>query len=189
MQIKYFKKPFYHTIIYNFFNDIELQGIFEEINSIEKSSVLLDDVHHNKVNANSYSLDILYDKHRTDSIILQLITKIYQISHQGQLDGLKNPFLNYIGISNCDNTVLHAYADNSSYFEHQDNAVLSFLYPLHVKPFTGGDLMFGNYKPKLDHNCLLIFPSYQQHHVTPIQTSHNGIVRYSINQRIYIRNE
>ena len=188
MQIKYFKKPFFHTIIYNFFNDCELQSIFNEINGIENTCQLLDDVHHAKVNASSYSLDTLYDGQRNNSRILQLITKVYELSHTGKLDTALNPLLNYIGISNCDNTVLHAYSDKSSYFEHQDNAVLSFLYPLQVKPYTGGDLMFGNYKPKIQHNSLLIFPSYERHRVTPIQTNHKGIVRYSINQRIYIRN-
>ena len=184
MNIQYLHKPFLHTVIYDFFNTDELVAIFNEISSIEKSAGLINDVHHDQVKAQSYSLDVLYDNYRSNSAILDLITKVYRLD----LDTVQNPLLNYIRISNADNTVLHAYKNESSYFEHHDNAVLSFLYTFRIKSYTGGDLMFGDYKPELQHNSLIIFPSYERHCVTPIVTNETGVVRYSINQRIFIRN-
>jgi hypothetical protein len=184
MCIKYFNEPFLHTVINDFFNTEELNGIFKEIISIEKPSNKFEDLHHDQVNAQSYSLDNLYDNRRNHSFILELIKKIYQMD----LDCSKNSLLNYIGISNADNTVLHAYANGASYFEHHDNAVLSFVYTFKTKPYTGGDLMFGDYKPTLEDNSLIIFPSYERHYVTPIVTKEAGVVRYSINQRIFIKN-
>lgn len=183
MNIQHFIEPFYHSIINNFFNTEELSGIFKEINAVENSAEFKDP-HHAQVRAQSHSLDILYENRREDSTILQLITKIYKL----KLDTVQNPLLNYIGISNADNTMLHAYANGDSYFEHHDNAVLSFVYTFRIKPYTGGDLMFGNYKPVLDHNSLIIFPSYVRHQVTPISSEQSGTVRYTLNQRIFIRN-
>lgn len=183
MNIQHLKEPFYHSIINNFFNIQELAGIFKEIDTVENSAELKD-VHHAQVDAQSHSLDILYENRREDSTILQLITKIYGL----KLDTTQNPLLNYIGISNADNTMLHSYANGASYFEHHDNAVLSFVYTFKVKSYTGGDLIFGDYKPVLDHNSLIIFPSYVRHQVTPIRTPESGMVRYSLNQRIFIRN-
>jgi hypothetical protein len=191
MRIKYLKKPFYHTIIYDFFNDDEINSIKKEINVLQDIDNEKDK-HHKQVlengNVQSYALDVIYNDKRHDSSILNLITKIYSIYWDGKLDTSKNPFLNYIGLSNADNTVLHSYKNDSSYFEHHDQSVVSFLYPFFDKPFDGGELVFGDYIPKLDSNCCLIFPSYEKHKVLPLKTKETGVVRWSINQRIFIRN-
>lgn len=184
MNIKYLNKPFFHTIIDDFFNTTEIEGILKEISDVQNNSDQLQDRHHDQVAAKSYSLDVFYENHRDDSLILNLITKIYRTKLNTQL----NPLLNYIGISNWDNTMLHAYANGASYFEHHDNAVLSFVYTFRIKDYTGGDLCFGDYNPNLKHNSLIIFPSYERHHVTAINTTETGAVRYALNQRIFIRN-
>jgi hypothetical protein len=191
MKIKYIEKPFYHTIIYDFFDDAELNDIKNEINLIKNEHVQLDQ-HHESILANgnvkSYSLDILYENRRHESKILDLTTKVYKLYFDGKIDRSKNRFLNYIGLSNADNTMLHAYGNDSSYYEHHDKSVLSLVYPFFDTDFDGGELVFGNYKPKLESNCCLIFPSYEQHKVTQIKTTESGIVRWTINQRIFIRN-
>lgn len=191
MKIQYIEKPFYHIIIYDFFDATELNDIRNEINLIKNERVPLDQ-HHESILANgnikSYSLDILYENRRHESKILNLTTKIYQLYLDGTIDRSKNPFLNYIGISNADNTMLQAYENGSSYYEHQDQSVLSFVYPFFDADFDGGELVFGDYIPELKSNCCLIFPSYEQHKVTQIKTDELGIVRWTINQRIFIRN-
>jgi hypothetical protein len=191
MRIKYLKKPFYHTIIYDFFNKDEIDIIKNEI--IELQSVdNQKDEHHKQIlengNIESYLLDVIYNDRRHDSKILNLITKIYNMYWDGKFDLSKNPSLNYIGLSNSDNTVVHAYKNDSSYFEHHDQSVMSFLYPFFDKSFDGGELAFGDYIPKLESNCCLIFPSYEKHKVLPLKTEDTGVVRWSINQRIFIRN-
>lgn len=190
MRIEYFKKPFYHTIIYDFFSQDELDIIKNEINQLEHSNSEKD-LHHRLVlengNVESYLLDVIYNDRRQDSNILALITKIYNMYWDSKLDAAKNPFLNYIGLSNSDNTVIQAYENDSSYFEHHDQSVVSFVYPFFEKPFDGGELIFGDYVPKLESNCCLIFPSYEKHKVLPIKSKESGTVRWSINQRIFIR--
>ena len=190
MRIEYFKEPFYHTIIYDFFSQDDVDTIKKELNQLQHTNNQKD-LHHQQVAENgveSYLLDTIYYERRHDSEILNLITKIYNMYWDQQLDLIKNPFLNYIGLSNSDNTVVHTYANDSSYFEHHDQSVVSFLYPFFEKPFTGGELVFGDYKPKLESNCCLIFPSYEKHRVLPIKSEQSGILRWSINQRIFIRN-
>lgn len=191
MNIKYIEKPFYHIIIYDFFDETELNDIRNEINLIKNERVPLDQ-HHESILANgnikSYSLDILYQNRRHESKILNLTTKIYKLYADGTMDRSKNPFLNYIGISNADNTMLQAYENGSSYYEHHDQSVLSFVYPFFDADFDGGELVFGDYIPELKSNCCLIFPSYERHKVTQIKTDELGIVRWTINQRIFIRN-
>lgn len=191
MRIEYFKKPFYHTIIYDFFSQDELVIIKNEINQLEHSNSEKD-LHHRLVlengNVESYMLDVIYNDRRQDSNILALITKIYNMYWDSKLNVAKNPFLNYIGLSNSDNTVIQTYENDSSYFEHHDQSVVSFVYPFFEKPFDGGELIFGDYVPKLESNCCLIFPSYEKHKVLPIKSKESGTVRWSINQRIFIRN-
>lgn len=191
MRVEYFEKPFYHTIIYDFFSQDEINILKKELNQLQHTDIQKDQ-HHELVlengNVESYLLDVIYEDRRRNSEILTLITKIYNMYWDSKLDLSKNPFLNYIGLSNADNTVVHAYKNDSSYFEHHDQSVLSFLYPFFEKPFSGGELIFGDYVPKLESNCCLIFPSYEKHRVLPIKTKEQGMVRWSINQRIFIRN-
>jgi len=192
MRIEYLKKPFYHTIIYDFFNQDEMDTIKKEIDELKNINADIKDEHHKQIlengNIESYLLDVIYNDRRRDSNILSLITKIYNMYWDDKFDLSKNPFLNYIGLSNSDNTVVHAYKNHSSYFEHHDQSVVSFLYPFFDKQFDGGELAFGDYIPKLESNCCIIFPSYEKHKVLPIKTKESGIVRWSINQRIFIRN-
>lgn len=198
MKIKHFSKPFYHTIIYDYFDNIEFNSIKNEIEYLEtnklKNMWYDNDTHHKSLydefKVDSYYIDRIFENVRNNSILLNSITKIYNLNREGFLDKTKNPLLNFINDSNSDSTMLHSYKNGSSYYEHKDNAVLSFLYTFWDEPkeFIGGDLIFGAYKPKLKSNCCLIFPSYELHQVTKVESKKLGIVRWSLNQRIYIEN-
>lgn len=194
MKISHYKTPFYHVIIDNFFADKEIVEIYNEIITIQKSQSILtirkDDKHHydllHKNKTKSYDLDSFYQNNRHQSKILQLITKIYMID----LGKNENPFLNYIPLSNQDGTFVNIYENKSSYDEHEDGAVLTFLYVFYDEPraYTGGNIQFsnGNYEPDLKNNSLMIFPSYEKHRVTEM-VAKDHVKRYSINQRIWIR--
>lgn len=195
--IKYFKEPFDHAIIYDHFDEIELANIKKEIKTIHSSKidndVFVNDDHHLRLikdhSVTTYDLDCIYNNDRNQSDILTYITKVYHMAHQGVFDVKKFRNLEYIKYSNVDNTMLHGYINGSDYYRHHDQSVLSFLYVFwdEPKPFTGGDLIFDDYIPELKSNCCLIFPSYEMHRVSKVITKNDGIVRWSINQRIFIK--
>jgi Rps23 Pro-64 3,4-dihydroxylase Tpa1-like proline 4-hydroxylase len=194
MKISHYKTPFYHVIIDNFFTNEEIVEIHNEIITIQKSQSILtireDDKHHydllHKNKTSSYCLDALYEGQRQKSSILRLVTKVYSLNFEDH----KNPFLNYIPISNQDMTYVNVYKNGSSYDAHQDGAVLTFLYVFYDEPraYIGGNLIFPNYEyePELLNNSLIIFPSYELHKVTEM-VAEDHVGRYSINQRIWIK--
>jgi hypothetical protein len=193
MIIQHFKYPFAHTIIYGIFDEVELTQIHNEVNEFIKNNVInATDKHHahlfNKNKTTSLCLDEVYVNARDSSNILNLIQKVYTINLRGALTSNDNPFLKYITHSNHDNTYLQLYRAGSSYFEHHDKSVLTFLYPFKSKS-TGGNLVFTDYDytPYLSDNCCLIFPGFEQHLLTTVESdSKDDVVRFSINQRIYI---
>tara|TARA_R100001509_G_scaffold157259_1_gene121215 strand:- start:364 stop:939 length:576 start_codon:yes stop_codon:yes gene_type:complete len=187
--IEHLKYPFYHTIIYNYFEDIEIQKIVNEIDNIEYQK--LDDRHHtqlkNKAGSVPICLDNVYSDRRDDSQVLFSISNIINLKLEQYVD--KNPFLGYLPMTNTDLTYVQKYRNGSHYFAHSDTSVLTFLYPIHLKEFDGGQLYFTDhdYTPRLEHNSILIFPSYKTHKLKEIKSKHDGFVRYSINQRFFIQ--
>jgi hypothetical protein len=176
------------------FDDIEIAQINKEVDGFIKKNVNNDlDEHHaqlfSKNKTTSFCLDTVYIDARDKSNILKLIKKIYEMNSRGVLASNDNPLLKYIGLSNFDNTYLQLYRDGSSYFEHRDNSILTFLYQF-KRGSTGGNLVFTdyNYTPYLNNNCCLIFPGFEQHRLTTVEASNkDDVVRFSINQRIYIK--
>lgn len=193
MIIQHFKYPFNHTIIYDYFDEEELSNIHKEVKKYCVEQIFnKNDKHHTELLQNnktlSFSLDEMHMNNRNNSFILQAIKKIYEMAKNGTLYSKDNPFLKYIPSSNQDNTFLQLYKNDSSYYEHGDGSVLTFLYPF-VLNATGGDLVFTEYeyKPYLTNNCCFIFPSYERHKLTKVKSNSKSFARFSINQRIYIQ--
>ena len=176
------------------FDENELSQINSEVNSfIEMDVQNNNDPHHNQLfrenRTTSFALDDIYFDKRDDSNILKLIKKVYGMYRSGTLTPNQNPFLKYIPVSNADVTFLQLYKANSSYFEHDDLSVLTFLYPFKMNS-AGGNLIFTeyDYTPYLVDNCCLIFPSFERHRLTPVEFhKKDTVARFSINQRIYIK--
>jgi len=194
MNIQNLSHPFYHTIIYNYFTDDEINKIqveFDTLNkSLDKLPQLKDDVHHQQLkdqfNTRTIYLDGVYQNKREESSILKLLYKIYE----NDFDYKQNPFLKYLKLSNRDTSTIQLYENNSSYFKHIDHSVLTCLYVFWEEPkkFTGGDLIFTDYDyaPPLQNNCCIIFPGFEPHIVTTLNSSSNNINRCTINHRVYI---
>jgi len=193
MLIQHLKYPFPHTIIYDMFDETELTQIRSEVDEFVANTIVkASDEHHARLfsenKTTSLCLDQIYEGARNNSNILKLIKKVYELNSRGILVSADNPFLKYVSISNSDNTYLQLYRDGSSYFEHDDKAVLTFLYPFKGDS-TGGNLIFTdyNYTPHLNDNCCLIFPSFERHRLSPVEANDKeAVVRFSINQRIFV---
>jgi len=194
--IQHLKHPFHHTIIYNFFDGVTLDAIKQEIISLIPvvESVVPEDAHHTKLlntaNTPSTWLDKVFGQEREASKILTSTREVFSLCTQGVLQDKDNPFIGYIPTSNHDTTYVQLYKNGSSYFPHQDAAVVTMLYPILLgKDFEGGKLTFTryDYTPHLEDNCCLIFPSFEPHALSPVNSKDDGYVRASINQRLYIK--
>jgi len=189
MKIEHFKEPFYHTIISDFFTRNQFNDVLEEINSLNQ--LHLDDDHHKDVLNNdkteSIHVDSLYEDNREKSQIIKNTDKLFLMD----LDHLTNfnPFLGFVPLTSTYVTFISKYKNGSKYSIHHDHGVLTFLTLLNVKPYTGGELVFTkyDYTPPITNNSCLIFPSYEKHKVNEVVSEHDGHVRHSINQRIYIQ--
>jgi hypothetical protein len=194
LAVKHFKKPFQHTIIYNFFSETEMIDVERELLSFiyNRDNCIVKDSHHNTLredfHTDTFCLDHLYVDDRSQSPILKYTEKVFTLEKEGHLPKDKNPFLGYIPSSNYDNTFVSSYSNGSSYFEHGDLSILTFLIPLYTigKKFEGGELIFTDYDftPNMKHNSCLIFPGHEKHKLTPLVSDSSGYCRHSINRRI-----
>lgn len=197
MNIQNLKTPFYHTVIHNIFSADELAQISKELAFMTSFKLEnRNDEHHNRLlkenNTLSFSLDEFYSTNRNDRNILRLARKVYDLYNEKKLSVVDNPYLAYIPSSNADNTFIQAYTNGSSYYEHPDLSVLTFLFVIEgAEKFEGGKLHFTthDYYPDLPSNSCIIFPSFEMHELTPIKTESDSVVRISINHRIFITPE
>jgi hypothetical protein len=189
MIIKNYNYPFYHTIIYDYFNDEEYNLIYSECEYISNTYPLqdfVDDGHHKMLSeeylTKPYFLDSIFYNKREESNILRLGRKIFDI------DIIENPYFGFIKHSTQDLISLTKYENNSGYFQHRDCCTMVILYTIWNEPkqWSGGNLIFSNYnyKPELKSNCCVIFPGFETHEVEKL--SGEGI-RYTINQRVFIK--
>jgi hypothetical protein len=195
MIVQHLKFPFFHTIIYDFFEENELSDVLAEVTALSVEALHPTDAHHlqleTKSNTKSVCIDDRFLEARDTSNILQNTRKLFQRITDRSIDLDANPFLNYVTYSNFDTTFLQLYKNGSSYFTHHDAAVVTALYPLRLtkNAFNGGELSFTryDYRPHLAHNCCLLFPSYEHHSLSTVVSDADGFVRASINQRMYIK--
>jgi len=188
LRIQHLQYPFYHTILYNVFEKSVLKKITQELTAFTYAPI--SDKHHasllERFKTEPFCLDTIYKNRRQKSFILEATQAITALRLHEQ--GNANPFLYYLPSTNKDTTFVQRYRNGSSYRTHDDGAVLTFLYPIKVREYTGGDLIFSryNYTPHLPHNSCLIFPSYEAHRVSEVCSTTDKAVRYSINRRYYI---
>lgn len=182
MKIIQLKKPFYHTIIHDYYTDEEVDSIWEEIHSLR------DILDQNEKTAHggrlSLYLDYTYVERRRESNILVANRKIFKMYEELS----ENPFASYLPNFNLDHTILNYYPDESFFTAHTDYYVLSISTTLWKTPkaFEGGSLHFPkyDYTPNMNNNTTILFPSFEQHGVTEIKMTEKGYDtgRYTINQ-------
>jgi hypothetical protein len=197
MKIVNFTEPFSHTIIYDYFSEVEIEGILNEIDMLCSTfnpvDLLEPDDHHHKSlitksHTASFNIDKLYVNKRESSAILEASRKIFVLDNAKCLDYNKNRNLKYIHTATKDTTYLNIYKSGSDYSVHEDAAVLTVLTILSsTKEKLKDCLTFPefNYTPFLPYNTSIIFASYELHQVDKIELYSNSS-RISINQRLYI---
>ena len=186
-------EPFPHIIFHNFYNEKELELIWEELDFYTKPGKLVETKDYGGVvgytNAKALWLDKLYGiKYRNVSNILQVNRKVFE---KEILEAFANVHdsCSIAATCNYDCTKIRYYHDGDKYDPHVDSTVqfLGFSYFYREpKRFEGGELFFPDYDYtySCDNNSLIMMPGWVRHGVTEIKIKDSdyfqGFGRYAI---------
>ena len=186
------QEPFPLMIIENFYNESELELVWEELNFLTKPGKLMDAKDYGGIientNAKALILDDIYENAREISNILTVNRKLF---NSGVLDNFAeiHPCCKIARFSNWDTTKVRYYHDGEFYDPHTDRdfqfLAFSYFYK-EPKKFSGGDLIFPEYDFKIscDNNSMVIFPGWVEHGVRKVTIKdseyYEGNGRYSI---------
>ena len=190
-------KVFPFLMIDNFYNEEELELIWEELTSMDKMGRLfIKTPGHAGVAKNEdgtpraelkrFELDSLYEGKREESNIFKVYGKV--LSNE-VIEAYRNvtPAWRTLITTNNDCTIVNYYDHGDYYLEHNDvfmHSCLTFFYT-QPKKFTGGDLVFTQSGTTVEclHNRMILFPSHYLHRVTEIEMKeedrNKGLGRYS----------
>ena len=188
MRIENLSEPFFHSIIHEVYTKEEQKLIWQELDFLNKMGKLLPPTETGDPNSSPNKLgvflDRLYKNNKKFSNILNVNRKIYKIKHLLS----ENIFSRYLDVVDYDLTMVSYYGDGSYYLPHHDSYILSAVTTFWKTPkmFSGGELSFAEYKytPKMEHNTMILFPSFEMHEVSEIFMENNDGIngRYTINQ-------
>ena len=170
-------EPFPYILIDDFYNQSELDGIWEELDyfcnpkrmgrsSIERGAATMDG--QSLKNAWDMFLDCFFTS-RDFSNILEINRKLID-----QEIFKKHPhwLFNHVSALNEDNTLIMYYENNDEYKPHRDLARLTCLTWFYREPkkFTGGNLRFPRFDMEIEckHNRVIVFPSSIHHGVDKV---------------------
>ena len=187
-----FEKPFPHLIVNDFYDDDELELIWEELKFYTKPGKLLEAKDFGgvveKTNHRALQLDTIYDGCRDISNILNLYRKLLT---SGILDVFAEIHESCWIAPMCDYdiTKIRYYHDKEYYEAHTDKSfqflAFSYFYK-EPKKFTGGELFFPkhNYELTCENNSIIILPGWVKHGVKEIKIEnsnyYDGWGRYAI---------
>ena len=193
-----YKDPFPHLIVKDYYNEEELELIWEELKFYTKPGKLLTAKNYggvvNKTNSHALVLDDIYVTHN-DNKDYRTISNILTVSRKLFESGIIDPFCNIHGccsiakMSNWDITKIRYY-HNGEYYEPHTDKCMQFLafYYIHKEPkkFSGGEIYFPeyDYEYECDNNSMIILPGWVQHGVREVKIEdsdyYDGCGRYAI---------
>jgi len=192
-----FNSPFPHLIVENFYNNVELSLIWEELNYYTKPNKLLTSEYYGGVvgstNSKALSLDTLY--HKTQNVNYRNISNILTVNRKLFNCGILNIFSQIHDCCNTANMITSdftkvRYYHNDEYYEPHTDKKFHFLafsyFYKEPKKFEGGELYFPkyDYELKCDNNSMIIFPAWVEHGVKKVSIENSnyfdGWGRYAI---------
>ena len=185
-------EPFPHLIYHDFYDDNELELIWEELKFLTKPDKLVEAKDFggvvDKTNSHALQLDHVYQNHRKVSNILTVNRKLFR-------KDVMQPFADIHGCcsiansSNYDVTKVRYYHNDEYYDSHTDMPfqylAFSYFYQ-EPKKFEGGELFFPQYDYELscENNSMIIFPGWVEHGVRKVKINDSdyfdGWGRYAI---------
>ena len=187
-----FEKPFPHLIVNNFYNDEELELIWEELKFYTKPGKLLEAKDFGgvveKTNHRALQLDVIYDGYRDLSNILTVNRKLFTSKILDVFAEIHESCW-IAPMSDYDITKVRYYHDKEYYEAHTDKSfqflAFSYFYK-EPKKFIGGELFFPkhNYELTCENNSIIILPGWVKHGVKEVKIEdsnyYDGWGRYSI---------
>ena len=192
--------PFPHLIIDNFYNEEELELIWEELNFYTKPGKLFEAKDYGGVvgytSAKAIMLDSVYQNYSSSEgnnyrPISNILTVNRKLFTSGVLDVLAEVHDCCIlaNQSNSDTTKVRYYHNGDAYDPHTDRTFqflgFSYFYK-EPKKFEGGQLYFPryDYEVSCDNNSMIIFPGWVEHGVKEVKMDDSdyfdGWGRYAI---------
>ena len=185
----YYNEPFPYILIDDFYNQSELDGIWQELDylchpkrmgrsSIERGSaadVYSDGTRELIKNAWDMFLDSFFIS-RDSSNILEINRKLI---NKEMFKNHPHWLFNDVGALNEDNTLIMYYENNDEYKPHRDLARLTGITWFYREPkkFTGGNLRFPWFDMEIEckHNRVIVFPSSIPHGVDKVGMEENDM--------------
>ena len=192
--------PFPHMIIDNFYNEEELELIWEELKFYTKPGKLLEAKDYGGVvgytNAKALMLDSVYRNYSdNDGVNYRILSNILTVNRKLFASGILDTFAtihdccSIANQSNSDTTKIRYYHDGEGYDPHTDKGFqflgFSYFYK-EPKKFTGGQLYFPkyDYEVSCDNNSMIVFPGWVEHGVREVKIEDSdyfdGWGRYAI---------
>ena len=201
-----YKEPFPHLIVKNFYNEEELELIWEELKFYTHPGKLYDAKDFGGIVDNTNSKAIILDQlyrnysHKQSENVngnpnYRLMSNILTVTRKIFNSGILEVFSNIHGccsiakFANWDATKVRYYHNGEYYEPHTDKSMqfLAFYY-IHKEPkkFSGGEVYFPqyNYEYSCDNNSLIMFPGWVEHGVNKVKIEdsdyYDGWGRYAI---------
>ena len=191
--------PFPHIIYDNFYNQEELDLVWEELKYYTKPGKLLEAKDFggviNKTNSHAIALDAVYINDTKNNVNYRKLSNILTVNRKLFLPEILEPFANIhdccsiAPLASYDITKIRYYHDEEYYAPHLDKTFqfleFSYFYK-EPKKFEGGELYFPDYNYELPctNNSMIIFPGWVRHGVKKVSIKnsdyYDGWGRYCI---------
>lgn len=183
------------AVIDNFFTELELYSIKEELKSLYEVSKLkiytnkgasIGENGHLAQKSNSMFLDEVFGTNRNLSKILATNRKIFLEEELKKTLLAKNLFFSHIYNSDYDSTLINFYLPTDYYEAHKDSSCYTAISFFSLESFSGGALIFPEYDIKIApyDNRMVIFPGFLIHIAeevkSGIRTSMAQFISYNI---------
>ena len=198
LEAELYVEPFPLMVISNFYNEIELALIWQELEFYTAPNKLLDAEDYGgvigKTNAKALHLDRIY-KHNENGANYRNISNILTVNRKLFNCGVLDKFSELHGCctianeTNWDTTKVRYYHNGEYYDPHTDKSTqflaFSYFYK-EPKKFKGGDLEFQKYDFKIpcENNSMVVFPGWVEHGVRKVKIEdsdyYDGWGRYAI---------
>ena len=183
MNIQHYNEPFPYIIIDDYYDEKELEGIWEELRFLchpdklgKETASAFNDNDEILKNNNGVFLDSIY-KESYHSNILKSLYKICDV-YDDVFRSHPSWFFHYPSLTSA-GCLLSYYEDSEYYKRHYDVSAITMCAWFYEEPrkFSGGELSFSDYDITcgLKNNRVVFFPSQIYHEVAPIKMKHSNM--------------
>ena len=203
-----FPDPFPHLILENFYNEEELNLVWDELKFYTKPGKLLEPKDFggvvDKTNSHAIALDAVYINDKKNNVNYRNLSNILTVNRKLFLPEILEPFAkihdccSIAPMASYDVTKIRYYHDEEYYDAHIDKTfqflAFSYFYK-EPKKFEGGELYFPDYDYEVPctNNSMIILPGWVKHGVKKVSIKnsdyYDGWGRYCISSFFCCANE